>query len=108
MSELEFELILNSTHKCNNFGSEEDELTVVYKSPHSTKKGGVMMKKNMGIVDRTLRAVLALVVAVLYVMGVIPMTAAIILGIIAGIFIITSLIGFCPLYVPLKISTRKQ
>jgi hypothetical protein len=67
-----------------------------------------MMKKNMGVIDRTIRVILAIVVAVLYFTEVIPAIAAIILGVIAIIFIITSLIGFCPLYVPLKISTRKQ
>lgn len=66
------------------------------------------MKKNMGLIDRTIRVVLAIIVAVLYFTEVIPGVAAIILGVIAIIFIITSLIGFCPLYVPLKISTRKQ
>jgi hypothetical protein len=63
------------------------------------------MKKNMGTIDRVIRIVLAIVVAILYMNGSITGTAAIILGILAVVFIITSLIGFCPLYVPLKIST---
>ena len=66
------------------------------------------MKKNMGTLDRTLRIVLALAVIVLYFMGTISGVAAIILGIFALIFIVTSVIGFCPLYVPLKISTIKK
>ncbi len=66
------------------------------------------MKTNMGTVDRTARVILAIVVAILYAMKAITGTAAIILGIIAVIFIITSFIGFCPLYVPLKISTKKK
>jgi hypothetical protein len=49
--------------------------------------------------------VLAIVVAILYMNGSITGVAAIILGILAVVFIITSLIGFCPLYVPFKIST---
>lgn len=63
------------------------------------------MKKNMGIIDRVIRIVLAIVVAILYINGSITGTAAIILGILALVFILTSLIGFCPLYVPFKIST---
>lgn len=66
------------------------------------------MKKNMGIADRIIRTLLAVVVAVLYFTGQITGTAAIILGILAVIFLLTSLAGFCPLYVPLRISTRKK
>jgi len=63
------------------------------------------MKKNMGTIDRIIRILLAIVVIVLYLNGSITGVAAIILGILAFVFIVTSLIGFCPLYVPLKIST---
>ncbi len=66
------------------------------------------MKKNMGLIDRIIRVILAAVVAVLYFTGQLTGTAAIILGIIAVIFIITSAIGFCPLYVPFKFSTMKK
>ncbi len=63
------------------------------------------MKRNMGTIDRIIRFGLAALVVVLYLTGQITGTAAIVLGIIALVFIITSLIGFCPLYVPLKLST---
>ena len=63
------------------------------------------MKKNMGTIDKVIRILLAIVVIVLYINGNITGVAAIILGILAIVFIITSLMGFCPLYVPLKIST---
>jgi len=66
------------------------------------------MKKNMGTVDRFIRTVLAVIVIILYVTNQISGTAAIILGILAVIFLLTSLVGFCPLYVPLRISTRKK
>jgi len=66
------------------------------------------MKKNMGALDRIIRTILAVVVIVLYFTKQISGTAAIILGIIALIFLLTSLIGFCPLYVPFKISTLKK
>ena len=64
--------------------------------------------KNMGTADRIIRFILAAAVAVLYFTKVISGTLAIILGIIAIIFIVTSLVGFCPLYVPLKIKTCKK
>ena len=63
------------------------------------------MKKNMGTIDRIIRILLAIVVIILYMTGSITGVAAIILGILAIVFILTSLVGFCPLYVPLKIST---
>jgi hypothetical protein len=66
------------------------------------------MTKNMGTIDRVIRVILAVVVIFLYLSGSITGIAALILGIIAAIFIITSIVGFCPLYVPLKISTRKH
>ena len=66
------------------------------------------MKKNMGTVDRTIRILLAVVVLVLYLTGNITGLAAVILGIIALVFVLTSIIGFCPLYVPFKISTIKK
>ena len=63
------------------------------------------MKKNMGTIDRVIRVLLAIVVIVLYLTGSITGIAAIILGILAAVFVLTSLIGFCPLYTPFKIST---
>ena len=66
------------------------------------------MRKNMGSFDRILRAALAVTVAVLYFTGVLSGTAAIVLGILAVVFLATSFIGVCPLYYPLKISTRKK
>jgi hypothetical protein len=63
------------------------------------------MKKNMGTIDRVIRVLLAIVVIVLYLTGSITGIAAIILGILAAVFVLTSLIGFCPLYAPFRIST---
>ena len=64
------------------------------------------MSKNMGTIDRGIRLTLAAVMVVLYLTGVISGVWAIIMGILAVIFVVTSLIGFCPLYAPLKLSTR--
>lgn len=66
------------------------------------------MKKNMGSLDRTIRIVVALVIALLYILNVIAGTVAIILGVVAAVFLLTSFAGFCPLYVPLKICTLSK
>lgn len=66
------------------------------------------MKKNMGTLDRSIRIILALAVAVLYCAGNITGIAAIILGIIAVVFLVTSFIGFCPLYTLFGISTIRK
>jgi len=66
------------------------------------------MQKNMGTIDRLLRTIIAIVIIVLYFTGQITGTAAIILGILAVVFLLTSAVSFCPLYVPLKINTKKQ
>lgn len=66
------------------------------------------MKPNMGTADKVIRLVVAAIIAVLYFTGQITGTAAIILGIIAAAFLVTSLIGWCPSYVPFGISTRKS
>ncbi|RLD39975.1 MAG: DUF2892 domain-containing protein [Bacteroidetes bacterium] len=63
------------------------------------------MKKNMGIFDRILRVVLAIIVAILIYMETLTGTAAIVLGIIAGVFLLTSLVGFCGLYSLLGFNT---
>lgn len=63
------------------------------------------MKKNMGILDRCIRVLLAIAIAVLYLTGAISGGWAIVLGVIAVIFVVTSLIGFCPAYVLFNIST---
>ena len=65
------------------------------------------MKKNMGSVDQIIRLALAAVIAILYVTGIVPGVAGVILIVIALIFAVTSFIGFCPLYTLLKISTCK-
>ena len=66
------------------------------------------MKANMGLVDRVIRIALALLISALYFTNVISGTTAIILLVIAAIFILTTFVAFCPLYSPFKISTRKK
>lgn len=62
----------------------------------------------MGTVDKVIRIIVAIIIGILYFTDQISGTAAIILLILAGIFILTSFISFCPLYAPFKISTKKK
>ena len=64
-----------------------------------------VMKQNMGIVDRVIRIALAVVVAILYFTGKISGVLAIILGVVAVVFVLTSLMGNCPAYTLLGIKT---
>ena len=66
------------------------------------------MKKNMGAIDKVVRLVLVAVIAVLYFTHIISGVAAIILGIFAVVFLLTSLVGTCPLYLPFGNSTAKK
>ncbi|MEQ8246001.1 DUF2892 domain-containing protein [Fulvivirga sp.] len=66
------------------------------------------MKANMGTADRVIRVIIAAVVGYLYYVGLISGTAAIIFGLFAIIFLATSFMSFCPLYLPFGISTKKK
>ncbi|MEM1094082.1 MAG: DUF2892 domain-containing protein [Bacteroidota bacterium] len=66
------------------------------------------MKKNLGTVDRAVRVLLAVIVAVLYVTGTISGTVAIVLGVAALVFLATSFVGTCPAYLPFGLSTRRS
>jgi len=63
------------------------------------------MKKNMGTVDKVIRILIAIIVAILYFTNVITGTLGIVLLILAGVFVLTSLISFCPLYTIFGCST---
>ncbi|HEY5918314.1 MAG TPA: DUF2892 domain-containing protein [Chryseolinea sp.] len=66
------------------------------------------MKKNMGSADRVVRVTIAFVIIGLYVSGAIPGTLGIVLIALSGMFVITSLVGVCPLYSPLGITTLRK
>lgn len=63
------------------------------------------MKKNMGGADRIIRLIIAAVIAILFFTNVITGTLGIILLILGGVFVLTSLVGFCPLYLPFRFNT---
>lgn len=63
------------------------------------------MKKNMGNIDKIVRILIALVIAVLFFTNIISGTLGIILLVLAGVFVLTSLMSFCPLYTLVGINT---
>jgi hypothetical protein len=66
------------------------------------------MKKNMGQADRSLRVAVAVVIAILYFTNILGGLAAIILGILALVFLATSAVGTCPLYLPFGLNTNRR
>jgi len=67
-----------------------------------------IMVKNMGKEDKVIRIVLALVIGLLILTGQLVGWGAVILGILAVVFIGTSVVGTCPIYIPFNISTLKK
>ena|SRR5581483_10527441 len=63
------------------------------------------MKKNMGTIDKAIRIIVALIFVALYLTGVVTGVWGTVLLVVSGIFILTSLIGFCPLYILFGINT---
>jgi hypothetical protein len=63
------------------------------------------MKKNMGTTDKAVRLIVAIVIAILYFTDIISGTLGIVLLVAAGIFVLTSVINFCPLYTLFGIQT---
>ncbi|MCB0568598.1 MAG: DUF2892 domain-containing protein [Phaeodactylibacter sp.] len=66
------------------------------------------MKKNMGSTDRILRAIIAVVIGILFFTKVITGTLGIVLLALGIVFLATSFISFCPLYFPFGLSTQKK
>ncbi|HOZ77675.1 MAG TPA: DUF2892 domain-containing protein [Ferruginibacter sp.] len=65
------------------------------------------MKKNMGSADRMIRLLLAAIFAGLYFTDTVTGTFGIVLLVLAGVFVLTSLVSFCPLYPLIGINTCK-
>ncbi len=63
------------------------------------------MKKNMGTADRIIRILFAAIFAALYFTGTVTGTWGIMLLVLAGIFLLTSVVSFCPLYAPFGLKT---
>lgn len=66
------------------------------------------MKKNMGKIDKMVRVLIAAIIAYLYFTGVITGTLGVVLLVAAVVFVLTSLINFCPLYTVFGWNTSKK
>lgn len=66
------------------------------------------MKKNIGTIDKVIRIVIAIVFAVLFFTNVVSGILGFVLLALAAVFVLTSLISFCPLYWPFGLSTDKK
>ena len=66
------------------------------------------MKTNMGTLDKTIRIIIAIIIGYLYYNGTISGTLGFILMVFAAIFLLTSIISFCPLYTIFGIKTCKK
>lgn len=65
------------------------------------------MKANLGSTDKMVRIIVAIVIAILFFTNVIAGVLGIILLILAGVFVITSLVSFCPIYAIVGLRTNK-
>ena len=65
------------------------------------------MKRTMSNTDRIVRLVISALFAYLYFGGIVTGTLGIVLLVLAGVFTLTAIVAFCPLYAPFKLSTYK-
>ena len=72
----------------------------------SLTKNLSIMKKNMGTADRAIRILAAVVIAYLFYANIISGTLGIVLLVVAGVFLLTGFVSFCPLYTALGIKTN--
>ena len=66
------------------------------------------MKKNMGTADRVIRVIIAAIIGLLYFTNVVSGALGIVLLVLAVVFLLTSIVSFCPLYLPFGIRTRQS
>ena len=62
----------------------------------------------MGTADKMIRIIIAAIITGLFIGNIISGTIGYLLLALAGIFVLTSFVSFCPLYLPFGISTRKK
>ncbi len=62
--------------------------------------------KNIGKADKIVRVLIAVLFTVLFLNQVVTGIVGVILVILAGVFLLTSVVGTCPLYLPFKINTN--
>ena len=85
----------------------QNKLFLLYKYPLINHLNYQTMKKNMGTLDKVIRIIVAVVFAALYFTKTVEGTPGIILLVLSIIFVQTSLVGICPIYLLFGISSRK-
>ncbi len=63
------------------------------------------MKRNMSNIDRLVRVLIAALFTYLYFGGIVTGALGIVLVVLGGVFLLTAIVAFCPLYLPFKFST---
>lgn len=63
------------------------------------------MKRNLSNTDRIIRVVIAALFAYLYFSGIVTGLLGVVLLVLGGVFVLTAIVAFCPLYAPFKFST---
>lgn len=66
------------------------------------------MNKNVGSADKIVRIILAAIFAALYFTGTVTGTLGLVLLVLGGIFVVTSLISWCPIYAIVGLRTRPK
>jgi hypothetical protein len=66
------------------------------------------MKKNLGSIDKAIRVLMAAIVFILVFAKVVTGTGAVILFILGVVLVLTSIVGFCPIYLPFGLSTMNK
>jgi hypothetical protein len=66
------------------------------------------MKKNIGNLDKFIRILIAVIIVVLYIAEIVSGILGFVLLFLAGAFILTSFLSFCPLYKLFGLTTRKR
>lgn len=64
--------------------------------------------KNMGLADRIARLIAVAAIAIAWRLGYLSETTAVVMGVVALAFLLTSLVGVCPAYIPFRFSTRSR
>ena len=66
------------------------------------------MIKNIGSLDKIIRLLLSAILIILYILNIVSGTLGYILLAVAAIFIITSLLNFCPIWWIFRVKTNKS
>lgn len=76
--------------------------------PVSQTNKNFNMKKNMSTADKIIRVLIAAAIAILYLTNTIQGTLGVVFLAVGVIFVVTAILGICPLYLLFGIRTTKK